>query len=271
MDIEWCVFDLDGTLLNDKGCLTNETIAAVHQVIKAGRKVILATGRSHLFVKDIAFRLGVVYPIISCNGGLIVDIGQGDVLFSKSIDDDSVLKLAEYCLHHHYDTLVYSHDHIYYSGNSKRISQYQRYNTEVKASFQIPLEEMRVGNLPRGKVVKFFVWGIDRTLADQFERDMNGKKQLAMVSSARGALDIMAKDISKGNGLTILGEKIGIDFARTMVFGDNFNDISMLRLAGYPIAVGNAEAEVKAVARYVTGANDENGVAEALRKYILLQ
>ncbi len=270
MDIKWCVFDLDGTLLNRKGNLSRETIAVVRQVIQAGIKVVLATGRSPLFVKDIAAQLGIVCPVISCNGGLIVDIRNGDVLFSKPIADQMVQKLAAYCLQEQDDTFVYSYDHIYYSSPSNRVIQYQRYNMEVQAAFKIPLKEMRSGDdLPFGQVIKFFIRNVDEPHAREFEQNLNGENQLAFVSSAKNALDVMANGISKGVGLNFLAEKMGINLAQTAVFGDNFNDISMLELAGCPIAVDNAEEKVKAAAKYVTGSNDEDGVAHALRRYVL--
>lgn len=272
MDIKWCVFDLDGTLLNKKGELTRATIATVRQVIQAGITVVLATGRSPLFIKKIVAQLGVVCPVISCNGGLIVDIRQDDILFSKTIPDYMVQKIAKYCLQQQAETFVYSYDHIYYSNPSSRTLKYQRYNTEVQASFKIPLREMRSGNdLPLGQVIKFFICNLDEVQASEFEQLFNSQNQLTLVSSAKKALDIMANGVSKGTGLNFMAEKIGMDLAQTAVFGDNFNDISMLQLAGCPIAVGNAEEAVKAVAKYVTGSNDEDGVAQALRKYVLTE
>ncbi len=270
MDIKWCVFDLDGTLLNKKGELTSATIATVREVIQAGIKVVLATGRSPLFVKGIVAQLGIVCPVISCNGGLIIDIRQNDVLFSKPINDQMVQKIAQYCLQQQREAFVYSYDHIYYCSPSSHTRKYQRYNTEVQASFKIPLRELQSsGDLPLGQVIKFFICNVDETQASEFEQFFNSENQLTLVSSAKNALDIMAKSISKGTGLNFLAKKLGMDLAQTAVFGDNFNDISMLQLVGCPIAVGNAEAKVKAVAKYVTGSNDEDGVAQALRKYVL--
>jgi Cof subfamily protein (haloacid dehalogenase superfamily) len=272
MDIKWCVFDLDGTLLNKRGELTKATIATVREVIQAGIKVILATGRSPLFVKEIVAQLGIVCPVISCNGGLIVDICQDDVLFSKPIHDHMVQRIAKYCLQQQAETFIYSYDHIYYCSPSSHAFKYQRYNTEVQASFKIPLRELRsAGDLPLGQVIKFFICNVDEVQAGELERIFNSENQLTLVSSAKNALDIMANGVSKGTGLKFLAARLGMDLAQTAVFGDNFNDISMFQLAGCPIAVGNAEEKVKAVAKYVTGSNDEDGVAQALRKYVLTE
>lgn len=60
-----------------------------------------------------------------------------------------------------------------------------------------------------------------------------------------------------------------IDLKRTVVFGDNHNDISMFQVAGLSIAMGNAEEELKRVADHITLTNDESGVSDAIYKYIL--
>ena len=60
-----------------------------------------------------------------------------------------------------------------------------------------------------------------------------------------------------------------MNLSRTAVLGDNYNDVSMLRVAGLPIAMGNAETAVKQVAKFIAPSNDESGVAYAIRHYIL--
>ena len=82
-------------------------------------------------------------------------------------------------------------------------------------------------------------------------------------------LDIMAAGITKGNALQFLADRQVIELARTVVFGDNHNDISMLELAGLPITVANAEPAVKRIARFIAPSNDESGVAYAIEKHIL--
>ena len=96
MKIEWFVSDLDGTLLDSKTCLGDENVNAVRELIASGVGVILATGRSDLFVKDYIFRLGITLPVISCNGGLVRDVWKNEVLFSRTIPRATVVKLADY-------------------------------------------------------------------------------------------------------------------------------------------------------------------------------
>ena len=272
MNMEWCVCDLDGTLLNSHSRLSQETIDAVGELRQVGVGVVLATGRPDLFVKDIAYKLGVTKPIISCNGGMVRNIWTGEVLFNKTIDQAAATNIVEYCLDNRYDLLAYTPDQIYFSNGSERVNVFHRYNHQVQEEFRVPLTEISaVSDLPLSQVIKFLVSNVDAGAVVEFEQVQNQCGCLSMVPSMRGVLDIMADGISKGEALRFLGQKLGMDMAKTVVFGDNYNDISMLRLAGCPIVVANAEEEVKKVAKYITLSNDEAGVAYAIRKYILQQ
>lgn len=82
--------------------------------------------------------------------------------------------------------------------------------------------------------------------------------------------DIIPKDSNKGVGIRRMAEKYGIDISETMAFGDGNNDIEMLQAAGIGVAMGNAGDDVKAVADYVTTADTDNGVVNALRHFGIL-
>jgi len=90
------------------------------------------------------------------------------------------------------------------------------------------------------------------------------------VSSAKGLLDIMAADISKGNALKTLSEKLKVDLDDVIVFGDNYNDMDMFKCAGMPIAMGNSVEDIKLQAKYITKSNNEAGIAFAINNYILI-
>ena len=77
-------------------------------------------------------------------------------------------------------------------------------------------------------------------------------------------LEVVPKHVSKGNGLKMLGEILGISLDEMAACGDEENDLPMLTVVGYPIAMGNGSKEVKEVAKYVTATNEESGVAQAI-------
>ena len=270
MDIRYCICDLDGTLLDSRGRLSEMNVLALKKLMMKGIRVFLATGRSDLFVKEFVNRLGLTTPVISCNGGLIRDLDTGEVLFRKVIGATPAALLTDFCLENQYDTLAYTTEHVYFLSGSQKIGAYHRYNSEVAAAFQVPLREVhRQADLPLPDVIKFLISGINPQIAAQIQGELPGDNSLSMVQSMPNVLDIMAAGITKGNALQFLADRQVIELARTVVFGDNHNDISMLELAGLPITVANAEPAVKKIARFIAPSNDESGVAYAIEKHIL--
>ena len=92
---------------------------------------------------------------------------------------------------------------------------------------------------------------------------------LALVGSLGYNIEINAAGVNKGRGLLELGVLLGIRREEIMVCGDGDNDVSMLEEAGFGVAMGNAEEQVKAVADYITCSNDDEGVARAIEKFVL--
>jgi hydroxymethylpyrimidine pyrophosphatase-like HAD family hydrolase len=90
--------------------------------------------------------------------------------------------------------------------------------------------------------------------------------ETAVTTSIVNNLEINARDSTKGRALARLAAHLGLDLSETMAFGDDSNDISMLRTAGIGVAMGNASADARAAADEITLSNDENGVAAALNR-----
>ena len=270
MEVRWCVCDLDGTLLDSKGRLGEENVTALKKLMTRGVDVILATGRCDLFVREFFDKLGLFQPVISCNGGLVRNVVTGEILYRKVIGAALAAKLTDFCLQNGYDTLAYTDEHVYFLAGSKKVGVYHRYNAEVESAFQVPLREVHcVDDLPLEDVIKFLISGINPEIALRIQAELEGEHSLSMVQSMPDVLDIMAEGVNKGEALELLAEKLGMDLSRTVVFGDNHNDISMLKLAGIPITVANAEAAVKELAKFVAPSNNDSGVAVAIEKYLL--
>ena len=79
--------------------------------------------------------------------------------------------------------------------------------------------------------------------------------------------DVVPKGIDKAKSLTRLLAKINLTPSDMIAFGDGYNDLSMLKLAGMGVAMENAAPEVRAEADYVTLSNEEDGVAAALEHF----
>jgi Cof subfamily protein (haloacid dehalogenase superfamily) len=93
--------------------------------------------------------------------------------------------------------------------------------------------------------------------------------QLYVTQSSFDLLEFLHPAVSKAHGLQTLAQDLDIQPAEIAAIGDNHNDIAMLQFAGLGVAMGNAHAEVKREADYVTRSNAEDGVALAIEERIL--
>lgn len=99
--------------------------------------------------------------------------------------------------------------------------------------------------------------------------EINKLNSVDCFASGDHSLEINYKDVSKGNAIKSLLDKYNIKEEELVCIGDNENDISMIKLAGLGIAMGNAISEVKNIADYITDTNKRDGVAKAIEKFIL--
>ena len=101
--------------------------------------------------------------------------------------------------------------------------------------------------------------------------DLNGyfNEEIDVTTSKPFFLEFMARDVSKGNAITALCEKLDIPLEEVIAFGDSLNDQSMLDVVGYAVAMGNASDELKEKADEVTLDNDSNGIPHTLKTTIM--
>jgi len=269
---KWCVCDMDGTLLNSDNVITNENEVALKKLKKMGLQVIIATGRIDLMVKVYIKQLDLKGPVISCNGGLIRNIGTGEILYSKIMDKKSVKEIITYCMKNNVHFIIYTVDIVYSSKNNPLGRKYEDRNKLLSEDIRVPIKYMDnniIENINDIDALKVLLVCEKHEEVLFLEKHFLKYDNLTVVSSAIGLLDIMASNISKGNALELLSQKLGVDLNEVIVFGDNYNDIEMFEAAGMPIAMENSVEEIKLQAKYITKSNNESGIAYAINNYIL--
>ncbi|MBM6838993.1 HAD-IIB family hydrolase, partial [Clostridium saudiense] len=100
-------------------------------------------------------------------------------------------------------------------------------------------------------------------------KELDELENIVYFGSGNHSTEINFKGVSKGNSVKVLSEKYGIKREELICIGDNENDISMIKYAGLGIAMANAIDEVKSAAQYITDSNKNDGVAKAIKKFIL--
>ena len=265
--------DLDGTLLTDRKEITPRTRKVISQAIAEGIVVLVATGRPWLGVPDELREFPGMRYALTSNGARILDTQEGAVLEEHLLLPDSAEKALEIC--GKYDTLM----EIYFDGQgyapADKMAKLERYHKNPNM-----WEYMRKTRIPVDNIFELLERenrGVDKVQAlfsDMEERqaalrELEREPGLELVGSLKYNIEINAVGVNKGTGLLNLGRLLGIRREEIMACGDGDNDTVMLREVGFGVAMGNAEEQVKEAADYIAPTNEEEGVAEAIEKFVL--
>lgn len=264
--------DIDGTLLDNRRELSPATISAIG-AIKDLMPVILASSRMPSAMRHLQQELGILqHPLICYNGGYVLKYHADipTVLYSAVIDVSIVAEILNITATTSVHVSLYHEDQWYaprYDEWTRREATITKVSPQIKAGPEVLIDWQHSGKgahkvMIMGDASEISV--IERTLRSRFRHDVH------VYHSKSTYLEIAPKVISKASALGLLLNRwYNIALERVIAFGDNYNDIEMLQAVGLGIAVENARDEVKSVAKKITLDSKQNGVAEAIRKYIL--
>ncbi|MFT9497194.1 Cof-type HAD-IIB family hydrolase [Anaerosolibacter sp.] len=273
MDYKLIVSDMDGTLLNSVGKISDETERVLKDLMTQGVHVAVATGRIFTSARVYAKYLGITTPIIACNGAIVRNLSDGTTIYENHISREDCIKILNICKKHNLYFHFYTNDIFYTESLEYSSIKYSEWNKTLKEEEQI---DIRVVEDPYEVVYnsdeefyKFVIMDDNKELLEQVRGELETISTLECSKSWHNNLEIMNRGVSKGVAVERLAKSLGVKPEEVICFGDNENDISMLQFAGLGVAMGNAEDHVKASAKYVTDSNDHDGVANALKKFVL--
>ena len=261
--------DLDGTLLTTDKKLTPENEAALRRAAQTGAEIVPATGRFFGAIPDRVRTLPFLRYAITINGAEILDVRSGRILHRAEIGCRRAVEVMEYL-----DTLPVIYDCYMDDWGWMTRSHYEqaadyaphRHSLELLRRFRTPVPELKAHLTEVGHdVQKIQMFFRDPSLREREMEQMRRRfPDLAVTGSVPGNVELNRRDAQKGAALQWLTAYLGLAPSQTVAFGDDLNDVSMLRAAGVGVAMGNACPEARAAADYVTESCDENGVARAL-------
>ena len=268
-NIRVLALDLDGTLTNDKKIVTPRTRAALDAAAAQGVTIVLASGRPTAGILPLAKELGLDKKggcVLAYNGGKIVDCTTGEALYQVQLGAEFVPELCEFAARQDVAILTYNSEGI--------VCERDQDVWANKECFTTKLPMIHVDDL--ASYVDYPICKMLITL-DPARRDAvcaAGKEQFAgridLYPSSPFFIEAVPLGVAKDRSLAALLERMGLTRENLMACGDGLNDRSMISYAGVGVAMQNAEDAVKAVADYVTAAdNNHDGVAEAIEKFIL--
>ena len=277
--------DLDGTLLNSYGEISEEDKKAVQKQIQNGAEVVLTSGRTISAMKSFAEEVGANNYLISGNGTVVYDLQNKQNIYEKYLSKEKVLEIIKICEENSMYYNVYTDRSIitknlnfntlfYYSENLKKPAE-KRTNIEQIANIPEYIASLEESFL------KITVCDNDKAI---FNRMIYALKQIEDIDVLEVAhmsrkivriddeerkieyyyTEITSKNVNKWDAILYLAKKIQIPVENIITIGDNVNDMKMLENAAFGIAMENSSPKVKEIANFITADNNNSGVGKAL-------
>lgn len=266
MHYKLIAMDLDGTLNNSQKRITQRTHAALMQAQNQGVRLALASARPSpgLFKERDILRLQEHGGILmSYNGGRIVDAATGETLFETAMDLQETRQVLRQL-----ETLPVTP--ILDDGKQFYVTDSQGYKVpyECQNNNMVCSEVENLANFLTFAPIKILM-SVQPEQLPRVQAQIAAflPESLTVVQTADFYLEVIPKSINKGQGIRDICRTLGISPEEVISFGDAANDIPMLLAAGTGVAMGNAGADVKAAADYVTLSNDADGIAAALEHF----
>jgi Cof subfamily protein (haloacid dehalogenase superfamily) len=287
MSIRLVALDLDGTLLDSRGRVSGRNRAAITAARAHGVEVCIVTGRRFRDARPFALELGLDVPVIAHNGALTKHARTLETVAAALLPLEAARETLRVARAYGADALVSDdpngagvlvYDHI--AEEDRPVVEYIEWSRRIhgeeasQAVVQVASLEEYLDHAP---VHITFSGTQEKTehLAAAFARELGASVKLMTTIYAHmdfGLIDVIHPDVSKGTGLAAVADEQGVSRDEVLAVGDNHNDREMLEYAGTRVIVGNAEPalfELEGVR--VVASHDEDGVAEAIEKFVLAE
>lgn len=267
------VIDLDGTLLNDKKQVSKRNAEVINDIYrKKGTLFVIATGRNINDITQVTETIGeaINQYVIASNGAIIKDNVKDEYVLKKYLTKTEVIETIDAYRQKNLRGLVHTYEGQLTEENAKveigtKVRLVKDLKTfclenDISTTSMLTLhgEEKNLREMKEKIEVEFSE--LDTTdicdIAVHKGQDIYQSKYI----------DIMKKNSTKANAIKILSDYLHIDKEEIMVMGDGANDVNMFEMAGYKVAMGNANEDLKNKANYITDNNNQDGVAKALEK-----
>lgn len=258
--------DLDGTLLNDKGQVTDENVQTISE---KGIPFSLVSARTPNDMHPIVSKLGLESPQVAFNGGLIfIPREKGRQIVSENYIEWILAKRMITLIQTYYPAIsfsFYDEDNWYTCRLDKGIER------EASIGSQQPqlVERDSFFEKTPVKIYKIMLWIFDESEMIEVKLFLENLaiKELSIVQSSQFTLEITDSQAQKSKGIEFILNHYQLKKEEVAAFGDGHNDIPMLEVVGHPVVMANAADEIKAYAKYITKKNTENGVSYGIKTF----
>ncbi|MGB4406814.1 MAG: HAD family hydrolase [Sphaerochaeta sp.] len=255
--------DIDGTLLDTNHQISAETRRVITKAYDKGITIALVSGRKASSLELLQKDLLITGPLGCYSGALVVDGGK--TLASHPISWKATQQVLSFVEGKGLESFIYT-DRRWYIHKQ---SPWMAYETSVSKTEGkvLPFDELPDHCATNGETpYKLLCMSEDPTVVLEMENRLQEKfsSLFSIYRSGPKYLEISAKGVDKGLALMSICKAYGYSSSQAMAIGDYYNDLGMLKVAGYSVAMGNAPDEIKGHAHTVTASNSEDGLAKAI-------
>lgn len=281
--------DLDGTMLNNYGVVTERTKKAIENAKKDGVEVIIASGRPIDSIKAIAKEIKSEKYFIAANGAIIYDINADKVIYDKYLKKEKVLEIINICEENSIAYNIYTdkailakalkYNVLYYHKENLKKEENKKTNISIVPNMLEYVKKMKEENFLKMTICddnKSIFNSIIRKIKEIEEIEVLDVSHISRKTIKQGTEELMieyyyteitSENVNKWDAIQFLTDKLGILKEEVIAIGDNINDKKMIEEAGLGVVMKGSTPEVVEKAKIVADTNDNDGVAKILEEF----
>ena len=260
--------DFDGTIFSHKSFSVPDNVKnAVKAYVEKGGKFVITTGRMYDSLIDELIKLDLHGDVLCMHGGVCYDIDSGKELFDFDIPNEKCVELLKFIDERVWISQIYHGRDMLTQKENPFTDYYKDHYSAHPIYTRISLHEY-VQNAGYD-LHKAIVMGEKETIAEKIALLKENFPDFDVTQSMPEYIEIVDLTSGKGNAVKRIAAKYDLDLSEVAAFGDQSNDISMLKVAGFSAATSNSIQAVKDVVDEVAGSVDEGGLARVIEKITL--
>ena len=281
--------DLDGTLLNSYGDISNENKEAIKYALNKGVEVVLASGRDPLTMQKISKELGIENYLIAGNGASVYDIKAQKNIYENFIDTIKALKIIKMCKENSIFFNLYTDKGIITESLNFNVKVFNSENNHKASEKQTNIEIVKdiyeyAQNNPLN-ILKIIICDDSKIIFNNISQKLKQIKGIEVLDVAHMSrkiirvgteeveieyyyTEVSSKDVDKWNAIEYLINTLQIKKEEVMAIGDNINDKKMVQNSAVGVAMGKSALAIKNIGDFITEDNNSNGVEKAIYQYI---
>jgi Cof subfamily protein (haloacid dehalogenase superfamily) len=238
---------------------------AVARMLDAGVSGCLVTGRMYRATIPFARELGLEAPLICYQGAAIIDPATDEVIAHTALANETVREVIEIAERDRMHLQLYRNDEYYCEARNRFSDLYASLSSTQPVV--VPSLREAFAYSPATKAVVIADPPVAAAYADKLRATLEGRA--TVTRSLPEFVEVLDPSVDKGAALRFVAGRLGVGIDETIAIGDSWNDAPLLEAAGFAVAMGSAPPELRALADAIVGDVANDGVAEALEKYVL--